>query len=631
MYSEARMKRRRRPSVELKTATRYNNVRKQLNVSLLAAVAVFFFVFQINLVSSELTEFSDISSGILVDGNDRGIVSAFGDFNADKHTDIFLLTDGGREVKLLLAGKSEEPYTSRILIEANASNLTDTIITSIVPADFDGDVHMDVLLCRQKENDRSGNVFIEIYWGNGYTVNQGNPYVLTETLKDQPLVMDANADMVSDLFGENSDGKRKFWFGSSQRILKMVDFPKNNTQTTFDPLKKPQSSAFVDLNYDFCADLCVVSVKNGKTQLEYWYYLDDGFQLNKTLDVPDAVKVSGQATFVNVDGDDEMDLLLPFCEDTECHNSGIYVYSEEQWHNLSVDFAQAQWRYVLPENADKLVKPPITLRAGDYNLDGYPDLLTVLTNQNHTQRVFLLKNVAFTQDNFTRTFSIDYKASFTQPTGSAFLAAFFDIDEDGVLDVFITSRQTDSKTKLQTFKNKFLEDAYFLKVMVVSGLCGEDCNVAPYGTNQPGPVVQFKTTRFSGEFQIGFATQLSQSAHYSLQLPYTVFGLGQSPNYIDNLKVGIAYYPKEKCETREWTSVIPNSRLIIIPHPMDDPLQWSNRLFVTPSRLVLLTGAALLGTCAFITAVVAILHWRERAEDKREKLQEAHKFHFDAM
>lgn len=39
---------------------------------------------------------------------------------------------------------------------------------------------------------------------------------------------------------------------------------------------------------------------------------------------------------------------------------------------------------------------------------------------------------------------------------------------------------------------------------------------------------------------------------------------------------------------------------------------WKNRLFVTPSRLVLLTGAALLGTCAVIAAVVGILHWRER-------------------
>ena len=35
------------------------------------------------------------------------------------------------------------------------------------------------------------------------------------------------------------------------------------------------------------------------------------------------------------------------------------------------------------------------------------------------------------------------------------------------------------------------------------------------------------------------ATQLSQSAHFALQLPYTVFGLGQTPNFVDTLSVGI--------------------------------------------------------------------------------------------
>ncbi|GAB1599347.1 T-cell immunomodulatory protein-like [Argonauta hians] len=621
MYSITR-ERGRRFYVELRTTP--NDVRKQSYLLLVVC-------FLISPVFSEVTEFSDISNTLLINGNDRGVISAFGDFNADKHTDVFILTDGGEDVKLLLAGKAEEPYTSSVLIEANASNLTDTVITGIVPADFNGDVKMDILLCRQKKNDPSGNIYIEIYWGDGYSVDQAHPYVLKETLKDQPLVLDANTDMVSDLFGESSDGKRKFWLGSSQKTMIMVDFPMNNTNDTFAPLKKPQSSAFVDLNNDFCADLCVVSVKNGKTQLEFWYFKNDRFQLDKIEDIPDAAKYSGQVTFVNIDGDGVMDLLLPYCEDKECHNSGIYAYSEGQWHNLSVNFAQAQWRFVLPEAADKYMKPPITLRAGDYNLDGYPDLLTVLTNQNHTQRVFLLKNVAFNQDNFTRTFSIDHKAYFAQPTGTAFLATFFDIDEDGVLDVFISSRESERKTKLQMFKNEFIEDAYFLKVMVVSGLCGDDCDVEPYGNNVPGPVVRFKTTRFSGESQVGFATQLSQSAHYSLQLPYTVFGLGQSPNYIDKLKVGFSFTSKHNCQTREWSSVIPNSRLIIIPHPLDHPENWSNRLFVTPSRLVLLTGAALLGTCAFISIVVGILHWREKAEDKLEKLQESHKFHFDAM
>ena len=35
------------------------------------------------------------------------------------------------------------------------------------------------------------------------------------------------------------------------------------------------------------------------------------------------------------------------------------------------------------------------------------------------------------------------------------------------------------------------------------------------------------------------AGQLSQSAHFSLQLPYTIFGLGLTPNFVDKLDVGI--------------------------------------------------------------------------------------------
>lgn len=42
------------------------------------------------------------------------------------------------------------------------------------------------------------------------------------------------------------------------------------------------------------------------------------------------------------------------------------------------------------------------------------------------------------------------------------------------------------------------------------------------------------------------AGQLSQSAHFSLQLPYTVLGLGRSANFLDHLFVGI---PRQTGET----------------------------------------------------------------------------------
>ncbi|KAK1890841.1 T-cell immunomodulatory protein [Dissostichus eleginoides] len=68
------------------------------------------------------------------------------------------------------------------------------------------------------------------------------------------------------------------------------------------------------------------------------------------------------------------------------------------------------------------------------------------------------------------------------------------------------------------------------------------------------------------------AGQLSQSAHFSLQLPYTVLGLGRSANFLDHLFVGIPRKPGETAaRMKEWTAIIPNSQLIVIPFPQNQP------------------------------------------------------------
>ena len=35
------------------------------------------------------------------------------------------------------------------------------------------------------------------------------------------------------------------------------------------------------------------------------------------------------------------------------------------------------------------------------------------------------------------------------------------------------------------------------------------------------------------------ATQLSQAAYFALQPPYTVFGLGRTPNFVEKLIIGL--------------------------------------------------------------------------------------------
>lgn len=61
------------------------------------------------------------------------------------------------------------------------------------------------------------------------------------------------------------------------------------------------------------------------------------------------------------------------------------------------------------------------------------------------------------------------------------------------------------------------------------------------------PLLQFHPDPLS--LSLSAAGQLSQSAHLSLQLPYTVLGLGRSANFLDHLFVGIPRPPGVKVQT----------------------------------------------------------------------------------
>ena len=170
--------------------------------------------------------------------------------------------------------------------------------------------------------------------------------------------------------------------------------------------------------------------------------------------------------------------------------------------------------------------------------------------------------------------------------------------------------------------------------MVVTGLTNSKYEMLPsrlgkksrtFGTNLPGPKVSYVTTTQDGFPRQGIATQLPQSAYYSLYLPYTIFGLGRTPNFVDELTVSVLN------ETRSWTQIIPNSQMVVIPNPINDPSRWNAKLFVTPSRLIFQSAAALAWTCLLILVIIGVLYFKERQEDRIEKRQEAHKFHFDAM
>ena len=151
-------------------------------------------------------------------------------------------------------------------------------------------------------------------------------------------------------------------------------------------------------------------------------------------------------------------------------------------------------------------------------------------------------------------------------------------------------------------------------------------HISASGIAGPGSTTKYQINGDDGTVY-GSNSQLSQSTHRAMQLPFSLFGLGRSPNFVENLYVGI---PSWKPMSRNWQQIVPNSRLYIIPN-LNSTANWISRMYVTPSRLILLSGASLCCICAVILLIIAALQWRERKLDLAEKQQLSQRFHFDAM
>ncbi|XP_065225175.1 T-cell immunomodulatory protein [Planococcus citri] len=552
-----------------------------------------------------------------------GLPAAFGDFNSDELTDLFVIrkNEKGSSVEILL-GSTKEPYFNSVGLVCNYSQR----VVSVVPGDFDGDALMDMLVIATPipPNGFLNNGYIA--WGNVTSLECIDEPLFQ--IMDEPLAIDFSKNMKADLFGVNKTGSRVLWLFNSSRVSPQ-EIPLKLPSTALCELRTPHSHAFLDLNGDNWPDLYLTS----KCGFEVWLWDNDAstFNYNNTIkSVPVDSSVVGQTLFMDLETADELNQIVPV---TNGRNSSLLVYLDGEWHDLNVNFKgpKNQWAFLLPGMG--AFPDTLTLHAGDFNNDGFVDILATLAQAvNMDQRgVFLFENVPCSKNcKISRTFEIQWNA--LEPFGTnSVMGIFYDFMQDGILDIIFVKQEKDKKI-MSAFKNDLDYDANFIKVMVITGLTNDKIDLPPtllgtkrhvFGSNLAGPKIRYKTTTQDGTSRTGVAVQLPQSAHLALYLPYTIFGLGRTPNFIEDLTISLFN------KSRTWNQIIPNSQLIVAPK--GEPSQWTAQLFVTPSKIVLQTVVALTGTCIVIGCIIAMLHWKERKEDRIERLQEAHRFHFDAM
>lgn len=564
------------------------------------------------------------------EGEQHGILSAFGDFNSDELTDVFMTSENGTLFHILLAF-AKEPFlrpSKKLACNYNKNNWT---ITSVVPGDFDGDAFMDILLTTQNlttnGTSRSINDIhdIRILWGGEDNLNCSDAEFLKAQIKGHPLAVDYNQDMIIDLFGLDALDNRMFWVFDHNRTEPDKIMMSNERHAE---IKLPHSHSVLDMNGDCYPDLVVTT----KSYLEVWIGgMQSGFTYSYRIGLPSGYENAsyGQALFLDVELTGEFCLLIPICLDVDCRNSTLLLHTlgdEGRWYDLKInlfDETGTLWRFIPPNNETYM--ETITMRSGDFNMDGYPDILMTMSpiNSQDTQ-IYLLHNTPCSVCEFSRTYRVSWGE--LNPFGrGTVLGMFYDFDMDGVLDVIAVQK---NKTKnnqltLKALKNNLDYDTNFIKVIVLTGLKNKKVpemvgtlgkKKGTYGTNLPGPRIAYSTAQGSIQ-RTGVCAQLPQSAYYSLYLPYSIFGLDRTPNFVDSLTISMLGYYKK------WTQIIPNSQMVVIPYPLNDPASWKAQLFVTPSKLIVKSLCVLTAILVIIVSLIGHLHFKEKREDRRELLE----------
>uniref|UniRef100_A0AC34QJA5 T-cell immunomodulatory protein n=1 Tax=Panagrolaimus sp. JU765 TaxID=591449 RepID=A0AC34QJA5_9BILA len=221
--------------------------------------------------------------------------------------------------------------------------------------------------------------------------------------------------------------------------------------------------------------------------------------------------------------------------------------------------------------------------------------------------------------------------------GKLQMTTFFDLKEDGSLDILVEYTEVDTRRlKFDFIHCDDKGDTTFLKVQVFTNVCTKNCKNSKAtelgsGISWHGSCAYYTMADTSGNIQKGLQCQLPQTSQRALYVPSILFGLGRSPNFIDEVSIG-SPRPSDDTSNQHFVlyQIVPNSRLIVVP-PEGNEIHWNSRLYLTPNQLIIQSIVALASLCILLTILILLLHYHEHRQDVREKQAQLHRFHFDAM
>ncbi|KAK4058838.1 hypothetical protein OIO90_000284 [Microbotryomycetes sp. JL221] len=619
-----------------------------------------------------------IDTGSLGLPND-GLVAAFGDFNGDQLMDVFYLSSDQRTLTVYTWDRSS--YSYKVHPQAQVRTKSDFFIVNVVPGDFDYDGRLDVLLMGSKNpggwwgSDETLDMQVLLQLDNGTLSHQ---HELPSTNLAQPMVFDADGDMRTDMLAMSPNKEprpillKNMWFESKGDYLFNATVPPFDASSFDCEFPDPHFNAFVDLDGDCLADL-FLTCRDGKNEdhLSYQIWLNNksgDYKLARKGKLPDGTK---SISFADMDRDGTIDMVMTSCtrigrcslsiaynqqmplctsatgDNEKCRDPEALCIADSDFaFDFSTDESNSAFTTIpisqlLPGSS--LATETTAFRGhfptppsiGDYNIDGYPDLLLV-TSSNTRREAQLLQSRPCDTASCTQAEIYARRRAFrVVKDGAEALfklqdvesAHWVDVDDDGSLDILVQrSGNTGAARKAVFIKNNYFHDAFFLKALVLNGACQGWCEredgarYQPYGVSYSGASFKFTVLDPAGARRSTQYGQLPQSTYLTLGTPYSYFGLGRTNNYVENLFVGSTRHQPEHFVNVE--GLIPNSQVVIVPwQPEDrsDPGTWRKELYLHPGDWIPWVTLALGAAIALLGAVVLFLHINEKRADEMER------------
>ncbi len=181
--------------------------------------------------------------------------------------------------------------------------------------------------------------------------------------------------------------------------------------------------------------------------------------------------------------------------------------------------------------SDSLVSPLI--RFADINTDSYPDFVaTFINKETYSQSVKVFYNFEL-KFNGKGTGIRGYSFNNTyvnSEINNAIYASFFDIAENGKLDVVIVYKENENFYNTIGLFNTYIYDCYYLKSLILKQ---RKVNFA----FNIGVSLRYVCADNDGARRMDLATQAAQLNQISLNLPYSFIGVGRSNNFVENFHV----------------------------------------------------------------------------------------------